>query len=89
MQCVVDFFGPTDLSLYACSPGIEDAYMVPVFGKTCKTNPEVFKKASPITYASKHVPPILMIHGNCDLIVPIIHSEYLLKKLREAAHERN
>jgi len=84
VQCVVDFFGPTDLSLYSCSPGLEDAYMVPVFGKACKTNPDVFKKASPISYVSKNAPPILMIHGNFDLIVPIIHSENLLKKLEDA-----
>jgi acetyl esterase/lipase len=84
VQCVVDFFGPTDLSLYAGSPGIVDSYLVPVFGKACKTDPEVFKKASPITYASKDAPPVLMVHGTLDVIVPIIHSEHLLKKLKDA-----
>jgi acetyl esterase/lipase len=82
VQCVVDYFGPTDLSLYANSPGLEDAYLVPVFGKACKTDPDVYKKASPISYVSKDAPPILMIHGTFDLIVPIIHSENLLKKLK-------
>jgi acetyl esterase/lipase len=83
VQCVVDFFGPTDLSLYSTSPGIEDGYMVPVFGKKCKTDPEVYKKASPINYVSKAAPPILMVHGNFDFIVPIIHSENMLKKLKD------
>jgi acetyl esterase/lipase len=83
VQCVVDFFGPTDLSLYAATPALEDAYMVPVFGKEAKTDPEVYKKASPITYASKAAPPTLMIHGTFDLIVPIIQSENLQKKLRD------
>src|SRR5262249_13810267 len=59
VQCVVDFFGPADLSLYSNSPGVEDGYMVPVFGKSCKTDPEVYKKASPITYVSKTAPPVL------------------------------
>lgn len=84
VQCVVDYFGPTDLSLYSASSGLEDAYMVPVFGKACKTDPDVYKKASPISYASRNAPPILMMHGNFDLIVPIIHSENLLKKLEDA-----
>jgi acetyl esterase/lipase len=84
VQCVVDFFGPTDLCLYSSSPGLEDGYMVPVFGKACKTDPEVYKKASPITYASKNAPPVLILHGTFDVIVPIIHSENLEKKLKDA-----
>jgi acetyl esterase/lipase len=84
VQCVVDFFGPADLSLYAASPGVEDAYMVPVFGKAVKADPEVYKAASPITYASKTSPPTLILHGNIDLIVPIVHSETLYKKLKDA-----
>jgi acetyl esterase/lipase len=77
VQCVVDFFGPADLGLYTTSPGIVDSYLVPVFGKSFKTDPEVCKKASPITYAGKHAPPVLMI-------VPVIHSENLEKKLKDA-----
>jgi acetyl esterase/lipase len=84
VQCVVDFFGPSDLSLYAASEALQDAYMVPVFGKACKTDPEVYKKASPVTYVSKAAPPVLMVHGTFDLIVPIIHSETLEKKLKDA-----
>lgn len=84
VQCVVDFFGPADLSLYAASPGVEDAYMVPVFGKAVKTDPAVYKAASPVTYASKAAPPTLILHGNIDLIVPIVHSEALYKKLKDA-----
>jgi acetyl esterase/lipase len=83
VQCVVDFFGPTDLSLYSNSRGLEDGYMVPVFGKACKTDPTIYKKASPITYVSKKAPPILMLHGTFDLIVPVIHSEHMLKKLKD------
>ena len=84
VQCVVDFFGPSDLSLYSVSPAVEDAYLVPVFGKACKTDPDVYKKASPITYASKTAPPVLILHGTFDFIVPIIHSENLQKKLKDA-----
>ena len=84
VQCVIDFFGPTDLSLYAASSGLEDGYMVPFLGKECKTNPNIYKKASPITYVSKNAPPILILHGTIDFIVPIKHSELLLKALTDA-----
>jgi acetyl esterase/lipase len=84
VQCVVDFFGPTDVSLYGASEGIEDAYMVPWLGKACKTDPAVYKRASPIDYVTKDDPPVLLIHGTADVIVPIIHSERMLKKLHQA-----
>lgn len=84
VRCVVDFFGPADLSLYGKSPGLEDAYMVPVFGKQCKTDPEIYKKASPVTYVTKDAPPVLLVHGTFDLVVPVVHSEGLHKKLKDA-----
>jgi acetyl esterase/lipase len=84
VKCVVSFFGPTDLSLYSATPALEDAYMVPFLGKECKIDGTVYKRASPIDYVTKSAPPVLMIHGTFDVIVPIIHSERLLKKLQDA-----
>lgn len=84
VKCVVSFFGPTDLSLYATTPGIEDAFMVPLLGKECKLDGTIYRKASPIEYATKSAPPVLMIHGTFDIVVPIIHSERLQKKLKDA-----
>jgi acetyl esterase/lipase len=84
VQCVVDFFGPTDLALYARSEGIEDAYLVPVFGKECKSDAAIYRKASPLTYVNKDAPPILFLHGTLDLIVPVKHSELLQKALVDA-----
>ncbi|MBY0461256.1 MAG: alpha/beta hydrolase, partial [Gemmataceae bacterium] len=81
VQCVVDFFGPTDLCLY--SKEIRDAYLVPVFGKEAKTDPEVLKKASPLTYAAKDAPPTLILHGTFDVVVPVKHSEALHQKLQD------
>jgi len=84
VQCVVSYFGPTDLSLYAASSGIEDAYMVPFLGKACKSEPGIYKRASPLDYVNKGDAPTLMIHGTADVVVPIIHSERMLKKLRDS-----
>jgi acetyl esterase/lipase len=87
VQCVIDFFGPADLSLYAASPSIEDSFIVPVFGKEVKTDATVYKKVSPITYVTKDSPPVLILHGTLDFVVPTKHSEALQKALTDAAVE--
>ena len=82
--CVVSFFGPTDLSRYAATPGIEDAFMVPFLGPACKTDPEVYKRASPLERVTKGAAPVLMIHGTADVVVPILHAELMFKRLSDA-----
>lgn len=82
--CAVNFFGPTDLSLYCECPGIERSYFVPLLGAKLKEQPALYATASPLTYASKLSSPILTLHGTADLIVPVIHAERLHKKLLEA-----
>ena len=87
VQCVVDFFGPADLSLYGETPGVEQAVIVPLIGATSKANPALYKKASPLEHVTKDSPPFLIIHGTADIIVPTIHSERLHAKLRAAGVE--
>lgn len=84
VRCVLSWAGPTDLKLYAASPGLEEAYMVPFLGEECRTDPAVYRRASPISYVSKDDPPVLLVHGTADLMVPVIHSERLEEKLRAA-----
>jgi len=84
VQAVVDFFGPTDLNLYCTAEGIRDSFMVPLLGVKCKEDPALVRKASPIHYVTKNGAPTLIVHGNADLIVPIVHSEKLLEKMKEA-----
>ena len=38
---------------------------------------------SPITYASTDDPPILIVHGSADVIVPIQHAEKLHARMTE------
>ena len=84
VQVVIDYFGPAQLSLFAESPGVNDAFMVPLLGKECLTDPKLYAKASPIEYVTKSAAPTLIIHGNLDFIVPIIHSERFYDKLKAA-----
>lgn len=81
VNCVVDFFGPTDLSLYVEADGIESAIFKPMLGARFRENPEVYRKASPIEHVAKDAPPFLILHGTADILVPIIHSERFHKKL--------
>ena len=41
-------------------------------------------KASPITYVSKDDPPILIMHGDADTIVPLDQSERFYEALKKA-----
>ncbi len=84
VQCVVDFFGPTDLTLYGETPGIEKSIMVPLLGGTTRDRIELYKRASPLEHVSKDDPPFLILHGTADIMVPIIHSERLHERLTAA-----
>lgn len=81
---VVNFFGPADLTLYTQTPGIEQAFMVPLLGTASRDDLDVYKKASPIEHVSADDPPFLHIHGTVDLLVPMIHSERLHAKMKQA-----
>ena len=84
VQCVIDFFGPTDMSLYADTPGVAETFIASFLGKECLTDARCYKRASPIEYVTKQAAPTLIIHGTVDLVVPIIHSERMYDKLKDA-----
>jgi acetyl esterase/lipase len=84
VNCVIDFFGPTDLSLYGVSEGLVNTVFKPLMGCRYSEKPDVYKKASPIEHVSKSAPPFLILHGTADILVPIIHSERFHEKLLSA-----
>lgn len=84
VQCVVDFFGPTDLTLYGETPGIEKSFIAPFLGGLSNEKLELYKRASPLEHVSKDDPPFLILHGTADILVPIIHSERLHERLTAA-----
>jgi acetyl esterase/lipase len=45
---------------------------------------EIGRRISPITHVSKDDPPLLLIHGDADKLVPYQQSEILVAKLTEA-----
>ena len=49
---------------------------------------ELCSEASPINYVSeKQLPPIMLVHGTEDDMVPFCHSEKMYNKLRDYGHE--
>jgi acetyl esterase/lipase len=84
VQAVVSFFGPTDLTQAVWSQEAQTKNLVPFLGGTLAEKAEVYKKASPVTYAGKNAPPFLFLHGTEDRIVPFKQSQDLAEKLRQA-----
>ncbi len=91
VQCAACFYPPTDLLNYGkegakamLNPFLKGYW--PVFGITEKTSPEeidrLSKTLSPIYGISKATPPIFLIHGDADMLVPIQQSQRLIAKLK-------
>jgi acetyl esterase/lipase len=71
VQAVVNYFGPTDLAqMYGYNKQV-DRLLNTLVGGTPQERAEQYKAASPVTYVSKDVCPILTIHGTVDKLVPV------------------
>ncbi|MEW2427233.1 alpha/beta hydrolase [Micromonospora sp. NPDC047644] len=58
-----------------------------LIGAPLPDNPELGRAASPITYVTDQAPPMLLIHGDQDLVVPVGQSRELAAALTEAGTE--
>lgn len=75
VQCGVDLYGIADMSQW------HDNVM---FGKTNSEAPDLYRKASPVTYARADGPPILILHGTRDTTVDVSQSEGFAEALKKA-----
>ncbi len=86
VQCVVDLFGPTDLTVFP-----EDNPVVSVvydfIGKKPKEAPDLYKDASPMYHISRKSAPFLVVHGTADPIVPVEQSDRFVEALKKAKVE--
>jgi acetyl esterase/lipase len=91
VQCAACFFPPTDFLNYG-QPG-EDAVGVgtlkgfkAAFGPRSDTPEErqkLGREISPIYFVHSNMPPMLIIHGDADKLVPIYQSRTFVKKSEE------
>ncbi|MED1229852.1 alpha/beta hydrolase [Bacillus nakamurai] len=75
VHAIVDWFGPTDLLAMSQYPSVidHDAPDSPesmLIGGAIQENKEKALKASPLQYVHREAPPILIMHGDQDGIVP-------------------
>jgi|GEM_PF-66143 len=91
VNVVVDWYGPTDISVMCYYPSMLDHVTANspegllLGGVNVLENLDLAKKASPLTYldAKTAIPPILIMHGSQDSIVPFNQSVRLHEKLVE------
>ena len=90
-NAIVDWFGPTDFPVMNCRPSTQD-HVQPaspegmVLGNVnVRDNPEKADAANPRLYlsAEKATPPLLIMHGDRDILVPFHQSILLYERLRE------
>ena len=82
VQAVVSFFGPTDFSTRDWSRDLEREVIVPFLGGSFADRPDVYRKASPVSYVTRDAPPFLLFHGREDELVPVDQSIRLAEKLK-------
>lgn len=89
VQCVVDFFGPTEFTKMDAqgSNRNHDAPNSPeskLIGGPIQQNVDKVRRANPITYVTTDDPPFLILHGDQDDTVPLGQSEMLRDALQNA-----
>ncbi|MFM9118441.1 MAG: prolyl oligopeptidase family serine peptidase, partial [Planctomycetota bacterium] len=69
VQAVVSFFGPTDLAADDLPP-VSQGLVKDFLGGTMAERAEIYRRASPVSYASKGDAPLLIFQGTRDPLVP-------------------
>ena len=82
VAAILDWYGITDLNDMLSGPN-QRGYAVAWFGALPNAQ-ELARKVSPLTYVRRDVPPILIIHGDADPIVPYSQATRLRDALSTA-----
>ncbi len=83
VQAVVSFAGPMDMGLVAQTPLGQEAVEA-FLGTACQASEPICAAASPLTYASADAPPILLVQGTEDDIVPPDNARQMYQALQAA-----
>jgi acetyl esterase/lipase len=86
VQCVVDWFGPADMTTMG-GQGDRPNAVTRLLGGPGPDYKDKARRASPITYVAKDSAPFLIMHGDQDRLVPLAQSELLAKTLKQAGVE--
>ncbi|UHS58777.1 alpha/beta hydrolase [Agrobacterium vaccinii] len=90
---VVSIYGPSDLIAMAgpMLGGLDhdapDGPANQLLGYSVRDNPDLARRASPVTWISSEAPPFLVLHGDADRVVPFSQGVILDAHLRVAGVE--
>jgi acetyl esterase/lipase len=96
VQCVVDWFGPSDFLRWGTTDmrTLENPNAVPanspltkLIGGPVSTHQEAARRASPLFFVTRDSAPFLILHGDKDSLVPLQQSEELEAALQKAGVE--
>jgi len=81
VQCVVDYYGPTDFT-QSYYKSVDAAEVLPLFlGGDLVHNRLAHMRASPLNWVTPNAAPILAIHGTKDTYVAYEHSLWIIERL--------
>ena len=69
VTCVVELFGPADFTVVEGN--------LSFLGGSPKDHPDLARSASPASYVHRDEPPMLVVHGTRDQLVPFVQAELL------------
>jgi acetyl esterase/lipase len=73
VQAVCSYYGPTDLVLAFGQPSVAS-----FIGAPLSVDAEAYRRASPIYYVDHDDPPLLLVHGDMDSLVPLSQAQEIL-----------
>ncbi len=87
VQCVVDWYGPTDLTPDGPAHGRNLDVITQLLGGPVQEKLELATQASPLKQVTANAAPFLIMHGDADHTVNIEHSKLLHAALQKAGVE--
>jgi acetyl esterase/lipase len=82
VQAVAALAAPADLTRKTWPEMLERMYMRPFLGAGFAEKPDLYRKASPGTYAGPDDPPFLLLHSPSDPLVPFAQSKAFAQQLQ-------
>jgi acetyl esterase/lipase len=84
VRAVCSYYGPTDFSAFMTEYGERGRNAIRKLVGLPPENTETYKRASPLSYVTPDMPPVLMFHGDSDQLVPHTQSERMAEALQRA-----